>query len=89
MNNLLTEYELWVKQQDFYVTLRFSYGDAIFIRDGFVYRTLPIQLGWLAWQTKHNEIGTVVAQFDEKITDIINIVEKKNGTSSRSCGLEH
>lgn len=41
-------YEEWFKQQPFYVNMRYSRGDALFLRDGDVYRELPVQIGFSA-----------------------------------------
>lgn len=39
-------YEEWFKQQPFYVNMRYSRGDALFLRDGDVYRELPVRIGF-------------------------------------------
>lgn len=42
-------FENWLKQQDCYTNLRFSHGNALFFRDGNVYRILVVQLAYLAY----------------------------------------
>ena len=49
-------YEEWFKQQPFYVNMRYSRGDALFLRDGDVYRELPVQIGFAMSNLKQLEI---------------------------------
>lgn len=42
-------YEEWFAQQDFYTNMRYAHGDKLFIKDGDIYRVLPVQIGYKAW----------------------------------------
>lgn len=52
-------YENWVRAQDFYITLVFARGTAVFLRDGSTYRYLPVQVGFKAWLDWSNATGAL------------------------------
>lgn len=52
----MTKFEQWFSEQDFYTNMRFIHGDALFCKDGDVYRVLPVQMTWVAW-SKKPELG--------------------------------
>lgn len=60
-------YEEWFKQQPFYVNMRYSRGDALFLRDGDVYRELPVQIGFAMSNLKQLEIDRLSGDKDELI----------------------
>ena len=47
----MIDFEKWFADQDFYTNMRFIHGDALFAKDGDVYRVLPVQISYRAWQT--------------------------------------
>ena len=47
----MVEFEQWFVDQDFYVNMLFIHGDALFLKDGDVYRLLPVEMAYQAWQT--------------------------------------
>lgn len=49
----MDKFEQWFINQDFYTNMRF---DALFIKDGDVYRVLPVQMTWVAWQSRQAEV---------------------------------
>ena len=49
----MDKFEQWFINQDFYTNMRF---DALFIKDGDVYRVLPVQMAWVAWRSRQAEI---------------------------------
>ena len=48
-------FEEWFQDQYFYTNLRYRYGDALFMKDGDIYRKLPVQMAYMAWKFKHDE----------------------------------
>lgn len=52
----MDKFEQWFINQDFYTNMRFIHGDALFIKDGDVYRVLPVQMTWVAWQSRQAEV---------------------------------
>lgn len=49
-------FEQWFQDQDFYINMRFIHGDGLFIKDGGVYRVLPVQMAFEAWQSQQAEV---------------------------------
>ena len=47
----MSDFKTWFTGQDFYTNMRFIHGDALFAKDGDVYRVLPVQIAYQAWQT--------------------------------------
>lgn len=45
----MREFEIWFMEQDFYINMRFIHGDKLFDKDGDVYRVLPVQMAYKAW----------------------------------------
>ena len=58
----MSEFEKWFVDQDFYTNMRFIHGDALFTKDGDVYRVLPVQMTHLAWVEKQSEIDQLKAE---------------------------
>lgn len=52
----MDKFEEWFASQDFYTNMRFIHGDGLFIKDGEVYRVLPAQMAWEAWQSRQAEV---------------------------------
>lgn len=46
----MKEFEEWFINQDFYKNMGFIHGDALFLKDDDVYRVLPVQMTWRAYQ---------------------------------------
>lgn len=57
----MDKFEQWFINQDFYTNMRFIHGDALFIKDGDVYRVLPVQMVWVAWQSRQVEVDLINA----------------------------
>lgn len=51
MERVNSDFEKWFMNQDFYTNMRFIHGDGLFAKDGDVYRVLPVQMTYQAWQT--------------------------------------
>ena len=51
----MSEFEGWFTDQSFYTNMRFIHGDALFLRDGDVYRVLPVQMTYVGWGEKKTE----------------------------------
>lgn len=47
----MREFEIWFMEQDFYTNMRFIHGDKLFDKDGDVYRVLPVQMTYKAWNS--------------------------------------
>lgn len=61
----MNDFEKWFMDQEFYTNMRFIHGDALFVKDGFVYRVLPVQMTYVAWdssRTKTKDEYVVVTQ---------------------------
>lgn len=48
----MSDFEKWFEDQDFYTNMRFIHGDKLFDKDGDVYRVLPVQMTYQAWNTQ-------------------------------------
>lgn len=46
----MSDFEKWFEAQYFYTNMRFVHGDALFIKDGDVYRVLLVQMAWEAFK---------------------------------------
>lgn len=51
----MSQFEQWFEQQDFYTNMRFIHGDALFTKDGDVYRVLPVQMTYTAHKHQQAE----------------------------------
>ena len=71
-------YEEWFKQQPFYVNMRYSRGDALFLRDGDVYRELPVQIGFAMSNLKQLEIDRLSGDKAELIGVVRDSLEALN-----------
>lgn len=78
----MSEFEKWFADQEFYTNMRFIHGDALFVKDGFVYRVLPVQMTYVAWSEKHVEYAELrqvsVALNTETINQRRYIVSKQS-----------
>lgn len=52
----MDNFEDWFSSQDFYTNLRFIHGDALFLKDGDVYRVLVVRIASDAWQEQQKQI---------------------------------
>ena len=71
-------YEEWFKQQPFYVNMRYSRGDALFLRDGDVYRELPVRIGFAMSNLKQLEIDRLSGDKAELIGVVRDSLEALN-----------
>lgn len=46
---MVVDFEEWFKQQDFYLNLLFVHGEALFLKDGDVYRVIAVQAAYKAF----------------------------------------
>lgn len=72
----MNDFQKWFMDQDFYTNMRFIHGDALFVKDGFVYRVLPVQMTYVAWVGKQSEIDQLKAKNaikNEKIMKLVSI----------------
>ncbi len=72
-------YEEWFKQQPFYVSMRYSRGDLLFLRDNDVYRELPVQIGFAMSNLKQLEIDRLSGDKAELIGVVKDSLEALNG----------
>lgn len=61
-----TAFEVWFEDQDFYTNMRFIHGDKLFDRDGDVYRMLPVQMAYQAWDYRKAQLNNMEACYIEK-----------------------
>ncbi|WP_378227189.1 hypothetical protein [Acinetobacter sichuanensis] len=61
----MDKFEQWFINQDFYTNMRFIHGDALFIKDRDVYRVLPVQMTWVAWQSRQAEVDLLQQYNDD------------------------
>lgn len=54
-----TNFQEWIKVQDFYPTLLANRGTALFLRDDDEYRYMPIRVGFKAYQMIQDNRGTI------------------------------
>lgn len=60
------DFEKWIEDQDFYTNMRFIHGDKLFDRDGDVYRVLPVQMAYQAWDYRKAQLNNMEACYIEK-----------------------
>lgn len=65
----MDNFEEWFQSQDFYTNLRFIHGDALFLKDGDVYRVLEVRIASDAWQEQQKRI-------DELCVGIRKLIEE-------------
>ena len=53
---MTTTVEEWFQSQDFYTNLRFIHGDALFFKDGDVYRVLVVRIASEAWREQQKRV---------------------------------
>lgn len=79
----MTKFEQWFSAQNFYTNMRFIHGDGLFCKDGDVYRVLPVQMTYVAWnvEPKLGEVngGKGVVQITENNAERIAIDEFGGG----------
>ena len=56
----MDNFEEWFQSQDFYTNLRFIHGDALFLKDGDVYRVLEVRIASDAWQEQQKRIDELI-----------------------------
>ena len=54
---MTAKFEQWFINQDFYTNMRFIHGDTLFLKDGDVYRVLPVQMTYSAWVYRQGRIA--------------------------------
>lgn len=62
----MDKFEEWFQSQDFYTNLRFIHGDALFLKDGDVYRVLVVRTASKAWQEQQKRVDEL-SQENEKL----------------------
>lgn len=62
----MDNFEEWFQSQDFYTNLRFIHGDALFLKDGDVYRVLVVRTASKAWQEQQKRVDEL-NQNNEKL----------------------
>lgn len=60
------KFKEWFASQDFYTNMLFIHGDGLFVKDGDVYRVLPVQMTWEVWQSRQTE----VEEKEKRITEL-------------------
>lgn len=61
----MDKFEEWFQSQDFYTNLRFIHGDALFLKDGDVYRVLTVRIASDAWQEQQKRVDELQAKCDQ------------------------
>lgn len=88
----MDKFEQWFISQDFYTNMRFIHGDALFIKDRDVYRVLPVQMTWVAWQSRQAEVDLLQLELSRAKQVYDNVIEmelkKSRGKDKRIEGLE-
>lgn len=75
-------FQKWFTEQDFYKNLRYQEGNRLFLRDGDVYRYLPVHMTFVAWSEKKKRIDEALIRINESKTlvddpyDIVSDVER-------------
>lgn len=62
----MSDFEKWFEDQDFYTNMRFIHGDKLLDRDGDVYRVLPVQMAYQAWDYRKAQLNNMEACYIEK-----------------------
>jgi len=80
----MKQFQQWFEGQNFYTNMRFIYGDGLFDMDGDVYRVLPVQIAYKAWQDQWFAIDKLQKRID-KVLPFLDRAYKF--TKSTSCCL--
>ncbi|QQN40528.1 hypothetical protein [Acinetobacter sp. CS-2] len=57
----MSDFEKWFVDQDFYTNMRFTYGENLFHKDLGVYRILPVQMAFKAWEDQKAKLNNMEA----------------------------
>lgn len=68
----MSDFEKWFEDQDFYTNMRFIHGDKLLDRDGDVYRVLPVQMAYQAWDYRKAQLNNMEACYIEKKKEVEN-----------------
>lgn len=66
----MSQFEQWFEQQDFYTNMRFIHGDALFTKDGDVYRVLPVQMTYTAHKHQQAEKAGLEKRIKEALDKV-------------------
>lgn len=66
----MSDFEKWFEDQDFYTNMRFIHGDKLLDRDGDVYRVLPVQMAYQAWDYRKAQLNNMEACYVEKKKEV-------------------
>lgn len=72
-------FQKWFTEQEFYKNLRYQEGNRLFLRDGDVYRYLPVHMTFVAWSEKQKRIDEALKLVDGSYyanTQLMHSVEK-------------
>lgn len=69
----MDKFKEWFVSQYFYSNMRFVHGDALFDKDGDIYRVLPVQMAFEAWQSRQSEFDAIT----EAILNQTQLLAKK------------
>lgn len=87
----MSDFEKWFVAQDFYTNMRFIHGDALFHKDGDVYRILPVQMTYLAWseqrQRTKDKFVSITQEWHTKGWN--NRQEEVDGLKAKNIQLTH
>lgn len=79
----MDKFEEWFASQDFYTNMLFIHGDGLFVKDGDVYRVLPVQMTWEVWQSRQAEVD----EKDKRIQSIIQCIKENQYSTLRNKQL--
>ena len=58
-------FQKWFKEQDFYQNLRYQEGNRLFLRDGDMYRYLPVHMTFVAWSEKQKRVDNALQMLSD------------------------
>ena len=61
-------FQKWFTEQDFYKNLRYQEGNRLFLRDGDVYRYLPVHMTFVTWSEKQKLVDSALKLIDGSYT---------------------
>lgn len=93
----MIDFEKWFESQDFYTNMRFIHGDALFHKDGDVYRILPVHIAFESWFasacTSINHIHRLQRERDQLKAQLNNMeacyIQKKKQVDEALTEISH
>lgn len=83
----MSDFEKWFVDQDFYTNMRFIYGENLFHKDLGVYRILPVQMTFKAWEGQKAKLDNMEQCYIQEKKQLEDAIYLKDEHRKRRCQL--